>query len=88
MWPWCCDVRGAHGWQVNGHGHLYKHMRRKYPYAATGGMPVIYLGEQYCGPLLPAYDPTWLKLALRARFARHRGDRKFGGPLRFGGVVR
>lgn len=49
------DVRGADGWQVNGRGELFKHMRRKQAYSRTG-MPVIDLGEQYFGPLLPAYE--------------------------------
>lgn len=46
---------GADGWQVNGRGDLFKHMRRKQPYTRTG-MPVIYLGDDYHGPLLPAYE--------------------------------
>lgn len=49
------DVWGADGWQVNGRGDLFKHRHRKQPYTRTG-MPVIYLGEHYCGPLLPAYE--------------------------------
>ncbi|MCX2714214.1 hypothetical protein [Mycolicibacterium sp. J2] len=49
------DIWGAYGWQVNGYGHLYKHMRRKYP-RNLSGLPVIYLGEQYFGPLLPASE--------------------------------
>lgn len=48
------DVWGADGWQVNGCGKLFKHRHSKYP-DICAGMPVIYLGDQYCGPLLPAY---------------------------------
>ncbi|GAB3227854.1 HNH endonuclease [Mycolicibacterium hippocampi] len=46
------DVRGAKGWQVNTIADLFKHRRRKTP---TGSMPVIDLGDNYAGPIPPAY---------------------------------
>jgi len=46
------DVRGAPGWQVNADGSIFYKNHRKDP---ANKQPVIALGKDYAGPLLPAY---------------------------------